>query len=68
MLRTSSRVELRDLDEPSAIDAARLASDLQIRGADAVYVALAQQLSLPLIAWDQEQLSRAATIVQTWTP
>jgi predicted nucleic acid-binding protein len=39
--------------------AARLAADLGLRGADSVYVALAQFLKLPLITWDSDQAERA---------
>ena len=48
--------------------AAHLAADLALRGADVTYVALAQQLSLPLVTWDSEQLARAAKIVVAYTP
>lgn len=48
--------------------AAQLAADLRLRGADAVYVAVAQALSLPLVTWDREQLSRAASRVTVRTP
>ena len=43
------------IDEDLANFAAQLAAELKLRGADAVYVALAAQLSLPLISWDREQ-------------
>jgi predicted nucleic acid-binding protein len=68
MLRTRARIDIVDLDRALAEDAARLAVALGIRGADAVYVALAQRLSLPLVTWDQEQLTRGAAVVQTRTP
>lgn len=41
--------------------ATRLAIDLRLRGADAVYVAVAAQFNIPLITWDQEQIARAGT-------
>ncbi|HKG26577.1 MAG TPA: PIN domain-containing protein [Thermomicrobiales bacterium] len=56
------------LDQALAEAAANHASDLFLRGADAVYVALAEQLAIPLVTWDQEQLSRAATLVDVRTP
>ena len=49
-------------------DAADLAIALQLRGADAVYVALAAQLSVPLITWDREQLVRGGQRVTTYEP
>lgn len=48
--------------------AARLAADRRLRGADAVYVALASRLSLPLITWDLEQRERGRGIIMTQTP
>ena len=35
---------------------AELAAGLHLRGADALYVALAHRLGVPLVTWDREQL------------
>lgn len=48
--------------------AAELAITLRLRGADAVYVAIADRLGVPLVTWDVEQLSRASARVVTLTP
>jgi predicted nucleic acid-binding protein len=48
--------------------AAELAAILRLRGADAVYVAIADRLRVPLVTWDAEQLSRASVRVATLTP
>lgn len=56
------------LDEQLSTNAARLAANLQLRGADAVYVATADSLNIPLVTWDREQLNRAARHVTVWTP
>jgi predicted nucleic acid-binding protein len=53
--------ELRD-------QAASLAVRLRLRGADAVYVALADHLSVPPGTWDSEHLTRASGQVRTYTP
>jgi predicted nucleic acid-binding protein len=45
-----------------------VAVNLQLRAGDAIYVALARQLNLPLISWDKEQLQKASTIITTYTP
>lgn len=45
-----------------------LAAELHLRGADAIYVALAFRLKIPLVSWDAEQLERAGKLVQTITP
>ena len=49
-------------------EAARLAVRLRLRGADAVYVAAAALLGVPLVTWDVEQRERAAPVVQGWAP
>jgi predicted nucleic acid-binding protein len=54
----------RDLGD----DAARIANDLAIRGADAVYVAVARRLQLPLVTFDEEVRLRARAIVPTLSP
>ena len=48
--------------------AAKIASENQLRGAGAVYVATAQLLDVPLVSWDQEQLTRASNIISTAMP
>ena len=48
--------------------ATRLAAILSLRGADAVYVALAELLGGSLVTWDQEQLARAARTITVQTP
>lgn len=48
--------------------AAALAADLMLRGADAIYVALALRLSLPLITLDEQQRSRGSAAVTVATP
>lgn len=51
------------LDYELATEAARLAADLRLRGADSVYVAVAHRLHLPLLTLDAEQRDRAARVV-----
>ena len=48
--------------------AAEIAADYKIKGADAVYVALAEQLGDELVTLDQEQLQRGGTVVTTRQP
>ena len=56
------------LDAGLAQEAAYLAADRAIRGADAVYVAVARRYDCALISLDREQRERAALIVRTLTP
>jgi len=48
--------------------AARIAARVSLRGADAVYVALAAQRALPLFTWSQELASRAGAIIDVRMP
>ena len=45
-----------------------LAADLRLKGADAIYVALAHQLGVPLVSWDKEQLQRSSGLIEAYTP
>jgi predicted nucleic acid-binding protein len=49
-------------------DAGRLAADLGLRGADATYVAIAEQLKIPLFTWDREQSDKAGKRIAVRTP
>jgi predicted nucleic acid-binding protein len=56
------------LDAVLARAAAEIAGRLRLRGADAVYIAAAMTLRLPLVTWDVEQQERAARVVEVMTP
>lgn len=59
---------LVSVDRPLAMLATRLAADLCLRGADALYVALARRQSAPLVPWNGEQLVRCEGSVEAVTP
>ena len=61
-------MRLVPVDPTLAQLSATLASQLHLRGADAVYAALAQRLGVPLLTWDQEQQGRARPRVRVLTP
>jgi predicted nucleic acid-binding protein len=67
-LRKTVDIRFIPLDLARAEMAAKLAADLRLRGADATYVAVAQENSVSLVTWDSEQRARAAGIVQVLTP
>jgi predicted nucleic acid-binding protein len=52
-------LRLVEMDNDLMHDAARLAAELGLRGADSVYVAVACQLNLPLVTFDLDQSDRA---------
>ncbi len=61
-------LRLVPLDPRLGLETARLAADLQLRGADAAYVAVAHHLHIPLVTWDQEQADRAGSLIAVYTP
>jgi len=56
------------LDSYLAKLSASIAADVRLRGADATNVALAANLGIPLITWDQEFIDRASTVIDVRTP
>ena len=67
-LKRSEAVELVPVTLAMAEQAAIIAADYRIRGCDAVYVALADQLGDPLVTLDRQQLECGAAIVVTRQP
>jgi len=61
-------LRLVTLDRRLAQVAARLAADHALRGADAVYAAVASELELPLITFDDEQLKRTQGLITALSP
>ncbi len=59
-------VRLVEMDNALLQDAARLAAELGLRGADATYVAVAARLKLPLITLDTDQKAKAKVKVACW--
>ncbi|HEY7032216.1 MAG TPA: type II toxin-antitoxin system VapC family toxin [Thermomicrobiales bacterium] len=62
------RVTLVSVDRQLARLAAEHASSSPLKGSDAVYTALAEQLSVPLVTWDNEQLTRVGGRVRVQQP
>ena len=67
MLRLRA-LRLVALDRRLGQAASQLAADLGLRGADAVYVAIADQLKIPLITWDNEHVEKAGKQVSVQMP
>jgi len=61
-------LRLVPIDRRLAELAMQLAADLGLRGADAIYVATAHALRVPLVTLDQDQLSRTAAWVTARMP
>lgn len=67
-LITLPHVTLYDLDNTAASQAFTLAANQKLRGADAVYAALALQVGSTLVTLDKEQLNRLAGVVTAIAP
>lgn len=67
-LSRSTSIQLYPVTMGLAEQAAVIAADYRIRGCDAVYVALAQQLGETLITLDKEQLQRGTAVIPTSQP
>jgi predicted nucleic acid-binding protein len=67
-LRQQGWVHVAALDDTLAALAASVAAQQRLRGADAVYLALAIQEAAPLVTLDAEMLKRAPTGVRVFTP
>jgi predicted nucleic acid-binding protein len=67
-LQTMPGVHLVSIDQVLIDSATNLAAHVGLRGADALYVAQAQQLGIPLVTFDAEQLARTAGIIITIRP
>lgn len=68
LLRDLHTIRLIPLDDALAQEAAELAADRALRGADAVYVAVARRHGCALVSLDREQRERAAPVVRALTP
>lgn len=68
VLRSRRWVHLFPVTQALATRAAKIAAEQKIRGCDAIYVALAQQLGMELVTLDGNQLDRGAAVVPTRSP
>ncbi len=63
-----SSTHILPMDGPLMREATNIAATFKLRGADAIYVATARQLNIPLLTWDVDQLTRPTSIITTMTP
>jgi predicted nucleic acid-binding protein len=68
LIETLPNMALVPLDITLARHAAQLARDYRLRGADSVYLAVAETLGATLITWDGEVLGRGPADVPRLTP
>ena len=63
-----ANISFISLDSVQAQLAQNLAAEHELRGADAVYAAVAKQATTTLVSLDKEHLTRLVDIVSTCTP
>ena len=68
LIMSDPRVTLVDLTSERARQAAEIASNHFLRGADSIYVQTAQETGGTPVTWDGEMLKRAPAVVPTMTP
>jgi predicted nucleic acid-binding protein len=68
LLQRIPRLRLVPIEARLGRHAAQLAIQLNLRGADAIYVAVAHRLGIPLVSWDGEHRNRAGTIITVQLP
>jgi len=61
-------LQLVTIDADLGDYAAEVASTYRLRGPDALYVAVAHRLQMPLVSWDKEQIERAAGLIPASEP
>jgi predicted nucleic acid-binding protein len=68
LLESGGLVEIHPVTAKLGQRAATLAIHHRLRGADAIYVSLAEHLGAPLVTLDRQQGERGAGIVEVWRP
>ncbi len=68
LMQRLPNVRLVPVDAELAQLGVQVAADLRLRGGDALYVALARRLGVPLVTWDEEQRQRGGQAVTAITP
>lgn len=61
-------IELIPVNDILGVRAAEIAAKHRLRGCDALYVAVAEQLGAALVSLDQEQLERGTAVIPTHRP
>lgn len=68
ILTATRSIQFIPVDSSLIQAAVDVAANVQLRAGDAIYVAVAHKMNIPLISWDKEQLQKAAIYTQTYTP
>ena len=67
-VRSDPRLRVHSMTDALMEEALAVAMRLRLRAGDAVYVALAHILGVPLVTWDREQRQRSASVISVSSP
>ena len=67
-MRALLEIELYPIDSDLASNAEAIAQNFFLRGADALYIALARRMNAPLVTLDKEMLERAPPVITCLSP
>ncbi len=67
-LYTIPFLQLFPMNQDLVNETVAIAAQYKLRGADAVFVALAKIKSVPLVSFDREQLTRSTSVITTVRP
>jgi predicted nucleic acid-binding protein len=67
-LETLPHTRFFDVGLGSGRRASVIASDLRLRGSDAIYVSLGVDLGMQLVTWDEQQRQRAGSLISAASP
>jgi predicted nucleic acid-binding protein len=67
-LYTIPYIQIVPMDQELVDETVAVAAQYKLRGADALFVALAKNKSIPLVSFDNEQLTRPVSVVTTIRP
>jgi predicted nucleic acid-binding protein len=67
-LLANPRLRIIPISGYLALTGARIAIDLRLKGADAIYVAVARDFGATLVTWDREQRQRSSSAISAITP
>lgn len=56
------------MDQDLVNETVNIAAQYKLRGADSVFVALAKLKAIPLVSFDNEQLTRSSSFITTIRP
>lgn len=67
-METTPGLTLESMETSLVREATRLAADLGLRGADAIYVATAARIACPFVTWDDEVIQKTRGVIETRQP